>query len=161
LIGLFYKPLGVKFIYDQHDICPEVFEAKFGKKGIIYRILSFWERLSYRVADLVIVTNNSYREIAIQRGKLDPEKVFVVRTGPDLSRIPKEIKKDESLRKGKRFMVGYVGVIEKQEGLDYLVEVVKEIVETIGRKDILFMIIGSGTQLPYIKELVKRSSREF
>jgi glycosyltransferase involved in cell wall biosynthesis len=160
LIALPYKLVGVKFVYDQHDICPEVFEAKFGKRGLFYKILLFWEKLSYKLADLVIATNNSYKEIAIQRGGVNPEKVFVVRTGPDLKRIPEHIKKDDSLKKGKRYMVGYVGVIEKQEGLDYLVKVVKEIVQNFGRKDILFMIVGGGTQLPYIKELVKKEGLE-
>ncbi|MGA3086857.1 MAG: glycosyltransferase family 4 protein [Thermodesulfobacteriota bacterium] len=160
LIGLLYKWRGVRFIFDQHDICPEVMEAKFGKKSFFFKALVFWERLSYRTSDLVIATNESYRDLAIQRGKVDPQKIAVVRTGPDLSRIPSEIPKDESLKQGKRFMVGYVGVIEKQEGLDYLVRVVKEIVHSFDRKDILFMIVGGGTQVPVIQALVKEEGLE-
>ncbi|MBI5605854.1 MAG: glycosyltransferase family 4 protein [Deltaproteobacteria bacterium] len=160
LIGLAYKWLGVRFVYDQHDICPEVMEAKFGKKGILYKALVFWERVSYWAADLVVATNESYRDLAIERGQVNPRKVSVVRTGPDLSRIPSEVKKDDSLKKGKRFMVGYVGVIEKQEGLDYLVQVVKEIVQGFQRQDILFMIVGGGTQVPFIQGLVKKEGLE-
>ncbi len=160
LIGLAYRWRGVRFVYDQHDICPEVMEAKFGKRGLLYKALIFWEKVSYRVSDLVIATNESYRDLAIQRGKVDPRKVAVVRTGPDLSRIPAIIPRDDSLRQGKRFMVGYVGVIEKQEGLDYLVQVVKEIVQSFRRRDILFMVVGGGTQVPFIEALAKREGLE-
>jgi glycosyltransferase involved in cell wall biosynthesis len=160
LIGLLYKWKGVRFIFDQHDICPEVMEAKFGRKGFLFKSLVFWERLSYRTSDLVIATNESYRDLARERGKVDDRKIFVVRTGPDLSRIPSEIEKDDSLKKGKRFMVGYVGVIEKQEGLDYLVQVVKTIVLGFKRKDILFMIVGSGTEVPFIQALIKKEGLE-
>jgi len=160
LIGLLYKWRGVRFIFDQHDICPEVLEAKFGRKGLLFKILVFLERLSYWTSDLIIATNESYRDLAIQRGGVDSKKIVVVRTGPDLSRIPSDIKKDDSLKKGKRFMVGYVGVIEKQEGLDYLIQIVKEIVQGFQRKDILFMIVGGGTQVPFIRELVKEEGLE-
>jgi len=160
LIGLLYKWRRVRFVFDQHDICPEVMEAKFGGKGFLYKILIFWERLSYRTSDLVIATNESYRDLAIQRGKVDRRKMAVVRTGPDLSRIPSEIPQDDSLKRGKRFMVGYVGVIEKQEGLDYLVQVVREVVHGFGRRDILFMIVGGGTQVPVIQALVNKEGLE-
>jgi glycosyltransferase involved in cell wall biosynthesis len=160
LIGLLYKWRGVRLVFDQHDICPEVMEAKFGRKGFLYKVLLWWERVSYRVSDLVIATNESYRDLAIERGKVAPNKIGVVRTGPDLSRIPLEINKDDSLKRGKRFMVGYVGVIEKQEGLDYLVQVVQEIVQGFQRRDILFMIVGGGTYVPFIQELVKQAGLE-
>jgi len=84
----------------------------------------------------------------------------VVRTGPDLSRFPLEVPRDDSLRQGKRFMIGYVGVIEKQEGLDYLVQVVKELVQGFQRRDILFMIVGGGTQVPFIQALAKKEGLE-
>lgn len=156
LIGWLFKWQGVRLVYDQHDICPEVLEAKFGRKGWLYNVLLWWEKVSYLTSNLVIATNESYRELALERGKIPTEKVVVVRTGPDLSRIPAVIPKDESLKQGKRFMVGYVGVIEKQEGLDYLVQVVKEIVNTFQRRDILFMIVGGGTQVPFIQELARK-----
>lgn len=160
LIGLLYKWQGVRFVFDQHDICPEVMEAKFGRKGFFYKAIVFWEKVSYWASNLVIATNESYRDLAIERGQVDPNKIVVVRTGPDLSRIPLEISKDDSLKKGKRFMVGYVGVIEKQEGLDYLVQVVRKIVHDFQRRDILFMIVGGGTYVPFIQELVKKEGLE-
>lgn len=160
LIGLLYRIRGVRFVFDQHDICPEVFEAKFGGKGIVFKILLFLEWLSYKTADRVIATNNSYRGIAITRGKKDPNKIFVVRTGPDFSRIPSTIKFDLSLRKGRKYLVGYSGVIGKQEGIEYLVDVVKEVVFGFRRKDILFLIIGGGTHLPLVQDLVKAEHLE-
>ncbi|MBA4394965.1 MAG: glycosyltransferase WbuB, partial [Desulfobacca sp.] len=124
LVGLLHRFKGVRFVYDQHDICPEVYEAKFGGKGFLFKALVLFEWLSYKTADVVIATNNSYQEIAVSRGKKDPRTIFVVRTGPDLSRIPSVITPDPSLRKDKTYLVGYMGVIGKQEGLEYLIQVV-------------------------------------
>lgn len=160
LIGLLYRIRGVRFVFDQHDICPEVFEAKFGKRRMVFTLLLLLERLSFWSADLVISTNESYREIAIKRGNKNPQKIFIVRTGPNLSRIPSIIESDLSLRKGKKFLVGYMGVIGKQEGIEYLVEVVKEIIFMFQRKDILFLIIGGGTHLPVVQDLVKAENLE-
>jgi glycosyltransferase involved in cell wall biosynthesis len=160
LIGLLHRWRGVRFIYDQHDICPEVFEAKFGKKGFMFRILLFQEWLSYKCAHRVIATNNSYRDIARTRGKKDPKTIFVVRTGPDLNRIPPVITPDPSLRRDKRYLVGYMGVIGKQEGLEYLIQVAKDLIGSYGRKDILFLIVGGGTHLPIVQDLVKKEKLE-
>src|SRR3954468_7526011 len=87
LIGGFYKLFGKKFVFDHHDINPELYEAKFGRRGFGYKLLSWLERMTFRTADLVISTNESYRDIAIERGGKDPGDVFVVRSGPDLTRI--------------------------------------------------------------------------
>lgn len=160
LIGLLFRLRGVRFVFDQHDICPEVFEAKFKKKRVVFNLLLLLERLSFWTADLVIATNQSYREIAINRGHKKPQDIFVVRTGPNLARIPTVIKSDPSLRKGKHFLVGYMGVIGRQEGIEYLVEVVKEIIFRFQRKDILFLIVGGGTHLPVVQDLVKKETLE-
>src|SRR5215467_5727113 len=84
LVALPFKLLGVKYIFDHHDANPELYFSKYEKKGMLYRSQVLLEKLTYRFSDVVIATNNSYRQLAIERGGLAPEDVFVVRNGPDL-----------------------------------------------------------------------------
>ena len=155
LIGGFYKLFGKKFVFDHHDINPELYEAKFGKKGWGRKLLVFLERLSFRTADMVISTNESYRRIAVDRGGKDPRDVFVVRSGPDLTRI-KRVPPNSALKKGRKYLVGYVGVMGKQEGIDLLLQAVQLIVKHLGRTDIHFGLVGGGTELPAMRELAKK-----
>ncbi|HEY7237818.1 MAG TPA: glycosyltransferase, partial [Burkholderiales bacterium] len=117
LIGGFYKLFGKKFVFDHHDANPELYQAKFGKKGLFYRLMLWLEKLTFKAADISIATNHSYRRIAIGRGGMDPGRVFVVRSGPSLERM-KIVAPVEALKKGRRYLVGYVGVMGKQEGID-------------------------------------------
>ena len=143
LIGLFFKMFGVSFIFDHHDICPENYVAKFDKKDLFYRLLLLMEKLTFKTADLVISTNESYKKIAITRGNRHPDDVFVVRNGPDLSKVI-FAEPNEALKEGCDYLVAYVGVIGNQEGIDILLKVVHHIVYTIKRKDIKFVVIGTG-----------------
>lgn len=152
LIGLFYRILGVKFIFDHHDISPEQYLAKFGRKNFIFNVLLMLEKLTFKLTDISLATNNSYKEIAIQRGGINPEKVFIVRNGPELDKL-KKVPAIEALKHGKRFLVGYVGVMAKQEGIDLLLEAVKYIVRKKGRKDIHFTCVGTGPALSYFRKL--------
>ena len=153
LIALFYKIFGVKYVFDHHDINPELYIAKFGKKGFFYKSLILMERLTFATANYSIATNDSYKEIAIRRGKMNPDKVQVVRSGPKLDRL-KINAGDIKYKKRRNFLVGYVGVIGEQEGLDLLLESLKYIV--IKRDDVQFAIVGGGTELAGIKELTKK-----
>jgi len=155
LIGGFYKLFGKKFVFDHHDINPELYEAKFGKQGWGRKLLVFLERLSFRTADMVISTNESYRRIAVERGGKDPADVFVVRSGPDLTRM-KMVPPNPALKKGRQYLVGYVGVMGKQEGIDLLLQAVELIVKQLGRTDIQFGLVGGGTELPAMRELAKK-----
>ncbi|HUQ11102.1 MAG TPA: glycosyltransferase family 4 protein [Steroidobacteraceae bacterium] len=154
LIGGFYKLFGKKFVFDHHDINPELYEAKFGRQGFGRKLLVFLERLSFRTADMVISTNESYRRIAVERGGKNPDDVFVVRSGPDLTRM-KIVPPNPALKKGRRYLVGYVGVMGKQEGIDLLLQAVQLIVNS-GRTDIQFGLVGGGTELPAMRELAKK-----
>jgi glycosyltransferase involved in cell wall biosynthesis len=151
LIGGLFKLLGKKFVFDHHDINPELFIAKFGKTGLLYRIVTILERLTFMTADISIATNESYKEIAVTRGHMDPEKVFVVRSGPNLKRF-RPVAPQENLKEGHRYLVGYVGVMGKQEGLNYLLDAVRVITDQRVRRDILFVIIGSGTEFESMRE---------
>jgi len=153
LIGGFFKLfLGKKFVFDHHDINPELFEAKFGKRNFLYRVVTALERWTFAVADVSIATNNSYRTIALERGRMRPDRVFVVRSGPNLERL-RIVPPDPSLKKGRAYCVGYVGVLGAQEGLKYLLEAARYIVHVLGRHDVQFCIAGGGPELERLKAL--------
>ena len=150
ITALFFKLFGVKYVFDHHDINPELYLAKFNKQDFFYRSMLFFERMTFRAADYSIATNESYKKIAIERGGMEADKVSVVRSGPSLKRL-KLTAGDPAYKKGRDFLVGYVGVIGVQEGLDLLLESVQHIVKK--RDDVQFAIVGSGTALDEIKLL--------
>jgi glycosyltransferase involved in cell wall biosynthesis len=152
LVALPFKLLGKKFIFDHHDVNPELYEAKFGRRDFFWRLLKFVERLTFMTADVSIATNESYRAIAIERGKMDPKKVFVVRSGPEIERI-KPVPPNPAYKRGRQYLVGYVGVMGDQEGIDLLLESVRHIVHDLGRTDIQFTLAGSGPSVDSLKEL--------
>ncbi len=150
--GLFKFLLGKKFIFDHHDINPELYEAKFGRRGFFHRTLLLCEQLTFRLADISIATNNSYQEIAVERGRMKPENVFVVRSGPDLERM-QIMEPVPALKHGKQYLVGYVGVMGKQEGIEYLLAAACHIVRDLKRTDIHFTLVGDGTELMHLKNI--------
>ncbi len=152
LIGGLFRLFGRKFVFDHHDINPELYEAKFGRRDLFWRLLVRLERWTFRTAHASIATNESYRRIAIERGGMDPARVFVVRSGPSLERL-RVVPPDERLRNGRRYLVGYVGVMGAQEGIDLLLEAVRAIVHRHGRRDIQFGLVGGGTSLEAMKAL--------
>ena len=153
LVGGFFKLfLRKRFLFDHHDINPELYEAKFNRRDFFYKLMLLCERLTFRTADVSIATNESYRRIAQERGGMDPSRVFVVRSGPKLDRL-RVIPAVEALKQGRRYLVGYVGVMGKQEGIDYLLEAAAHIVRKMGRKDIHFGLVGGGTSLEDMRAL--------
>jgi glycosyltransferase involved in cell wall biosynthesis len=155
LIGLFFKIFaGKSFVFDHHDANPEFYEAKFERRGFLWQLLRLAEKLTFKAADISIATNDSYRHIAIERGRMAPERVFVVRSGPNLERV-KRLPPDPSWRKGRRFLVGYVGVISRAEGIDLLLSSISHAVYGRGRRDIQFVIAGSGPELEAVTQLAE------
>jgi glycosyltransferase involved in cell wall biosynthesis len=150
LVALFFKPFGVKYVFDHHDLNPELYITKYNKKGFFYKLLLLMEQLTFATADFSIATNESFREIAINRTEMKREKTEVVRSGPDLDRF-KITASNDKYKKGRTYFVGYIGVIGEQEGMDLLLESVKYIAQK--RQDIQFGIIGFGTELENIKRL--------
>lgn len=152
LVAIFFKIFGVKYVFDHHDISPELYIAKYEKKGFFYRVLIFLERLTFMTANYSIATNESYKSIAISRGKMPEHKIQVIRSGPKLDRL---IPGCGSIKykKGRDFLVGYVGVIGAQEGLDLLLESIKHI--TTKRRDVQFAIVGGGTDLETTKKMAE------
>ncbi|HEY0704506.1 MAG TPA: glycosyltransferase family 4 protein [Candidatus Acidoferrales bacterium] len=152
LVALPFKLFGVKYIFDHHDASPELYLSKYEKKGAFYKIQVWLEQATYRTSDVVLATNQSYKELAVSRGKLAPEDVFVVRNGPDLDTF-KAVPPDPALKYGKPFLVGYVGTMSIQEGLDILLDVALYI-KNQGRKDIHFTCVGGGPGLPLLRQMV-------
>jgi glycosyltransferase involved in cell wall biosynthesis len=159
LIARLFKAFGKRFIFDHHDINPELYEAKFARRDIWYRLLCRLEKWTFATADVSIATNESYRRIAIERGGMAPSRVFVVRSGADLTRV-RAVAPRAELRRGKSFLVGYVGVIGKQEGLDLLLEAVACLRRNFHRDDVHFVIVGDGTELPALRQMSRELALE-
>jgi len=150
VLALWYRLRGVRYLFDHHDVCPELFEAKFGKRGLLYRIMLIWERLTFATAAVSIATNGSFREIALRRGRMDPDDVFVVRSAPRIEAFePGPGNRD--LRQGAGTVLGYVGVIGQQEGMDLLVAAVDRLVRDLGHRDLHVLIVGFGSHLDAVK----------
>ncbi len=156
LVALVYKIFGRKrFLFDHHDINPELYEAKFGRRDFFWRCLLLAERLTFRAADVSIATNESYRKIAIDRGGMPPDRVFVVRSGPAVDRV-KAVPPVPRWRNGRRCLVGYVGVISQSEGLDLLLASIEHIVRRRKRDDIQFVVVGRGPDFEAIVALAEK-----
>jgi glycosyltransferase involved in cell wall biosynthesis len=154
LIAAPFKLLGKKFVFDQHDLSPEMFEAKFGQRTFAYRVLLWLERLSYRLADLVIVTNQSFYRIALERGKVDPANLCVVRNGPDLDKF-RPVSPRPGLKRGAAALAVYVGVMNRQDGVDHVIRAAEYIVNVRGRKDVRFALVGSGPCVDELRRLTR------
>jgi glycosyltransferase involved in cell wall biosynthesis len=135
---------GVKFVFDQHDLCPELYLSKYNRRDPFYLALSVCERLQYRAADGVIATNESYRRVAIERGGVAPERVAVVRSGPMISRFNR-LDPDPALRRGKKHLAVYLGVMGCQDGVDYALRAVRHALDD-GLTDTAFTFIGRGDE---------------
>lgn len=155
LVGGWFKLFHrTRFLFDQHDLCPELYESKFERRGLMHALMRLAERLTYAAADAVISTNTSYRDVALSRGKKRPEDVFVVRSGPELSRF-RRTQGDPAYRRGRRHLVGYVGVMGEFDGVDHLVRAAHELIVVRGRTDIQFCLIGDGPMQDSLKALAR------
>lgn len=155
LIGGFYKLFGKRFIYDHHDLAPEMYaHARFKKSGnrALHRLLLLCEQLSCRVADHVIANNESYKAIEMQRDRVPERKISIVRNGPDLKEL-QPVEPDPELRQRAGMILGYVGRFSEHDGVDYLLRAVQYLVYDLNRRDLLCVIMGQGEILPRLKEL--------
>ena len=139
-----------RFIFDHHDMSPELLMAKGHQADSrVVRFSRYLERLTFGSAVVSLATNESYRQVAVTRGGMSPERVFVVRSGPAPGFDP--VPPDDALRRGRRFLVGYVGVMGRQEGLDLLLDAAKLVVDQHGR-DVTFALAGGGPEAQRLRE---------
>ena len=152
LVTGFNKLLGRKVVFDHHDLSPELYLSRYRDKreGLITRGLRLFEKLSVKCADVVIATNESYRAIDIERNGAAPERVFIVRNGPDARRV-RLIEPDPRLRGLNKKILVYVGAMNPQDGLDHLLKAIQHLVHDLKRTDFHCVLIGSGDSLEALR----------
>jgi glycosyltransferase involved in cell wall biosynthesis len=144
VVGAVHKMFGKKFVFDHHDLSPELYQSRYKTpSGLVSRCLGLLEKMSLKLADVVIATNESYRRIDIERSAIEPEKVFIVRNGPDLRRV-RRAEPDQSLRSRGAVILGYVGAMNPQDGVDYLLRALRYLRNDLGRQDFYCVLIGDG-----------------
>ena len=145
VVGALHKVFRKKFVFDHHDLSAELYLSRYKKTedGLVTRGLKLLEKLSTRLADVVIATNESYRAIDIRRNGIDPENVFVVRNGPDLKRV-RAVEPDRRLRSTGLTILGYVGAMNPQDGVDHLLRALSHLVRDLKRTDFFCVLIGDG-----------------
>jgi len=157
-LGMLYGLLGKKFVFDQHDLSPDMYMARFSEANAgLYKILRMLEYLTYKTANAVLVTNRSYRDIAVARGKLSVEQVYVVRNGPYL-RFSEPASFNEELKMGRRFLVCCMGQMAPQDGVDYLLRAADYLINHKGRKDICFALVGDGSSVGELERMAGEMS---
>ncbi|MBI5165602.1 MAG: glycosyltransferase family 4 protein [Magnetospirillum sp.] len=157
LVGGFFKLLlGKRFVFDHHDLSPELYVAKFARKGPFHRLLLLLERLTYATADVAIATNETFRTVAVIRGRMAPERVFVVRSGPDLRRLA-AIAPPADPPQGARRLIAYVGVMNSQDGVESVIAALGRIVFDHGRDDVHAVLMGDGPMLPALRQMAARA----
>ena len=155
LVAAIYKPFGKKFVFDHHDLCPELYQSRYkADKGFLTRMLGLFEKGSLWMADVTIATNESYRAIQIERGKVKPENVYVVRNGPNLRRVAYRTP-SERLRSMNKCILCYIGALNPQDGVDYLLRSLRDLVYKLNRKDFYCVIMGTGDSLEDLRALAR------
>src|SRR6202047_3199771 len=156
-IGAFYKLFGKRFVFDHHDLSPEMYRARFpdGGSRIVYQALVLLEKLTCAAADHVIATNQSYRKVEIERDHVPESRITIVRNGVEVQR-DRPIQPDASLRKKAKTIIGYVGVMGFQDGLDYLLRALHHLLHGLGRNDFYCVLMGDGDAWAGLKVLTKQ-----
>jgi glycosyltransferase involved in cell wall biosynthesis len=144
LVAKRLKRHGARFVFDQHDLVPELYLSRFGRgEDLLYRAVCRMERMTYRAADVVIATNESYRQVALTRGGKRPEEVFVVRSAPAVERF-RQLPPDASIKRGKPHLLCYLGVMGPQDGVDYALRALARLRDEVGRTDWHAVFVGGG-----------------
>jgi len=161
LIALPYKIMGKKFIFDQHDLVPELIVSRshISINNLFCKIFIFFEKCSYKLADAVIVTNNSFKKIALNRGRKRPQDVFIVRNGPELNKFRKATRM-MNIRNKNEILIGYLGNMNPQDGVEYLLMAAEIIIKKRKISNIKFILIGGGSSQLRLIELSKKMGLE-
>jgi glycosyltransferase involved in cell wall biosynthesis len=153
LPALWLKRRGARFVFDQHDLIPELYLSRFGRgKDLLYRGVCALERMTYRAADIVLATNESYKAVAVHRGGRRPADVFVVRSAPATDRF-QPVPPEPDLKRGKPHLLCYLGVMGPQDGVDYALRALAKLRDELGRTDWHAVFVGSGDAFEAMVEL--------
>lgn len=156
IVGLLGKIFSIKFIFDHHDLSPDLYLTKFsGKKDFTYKILILCEKLSCKLADIIISTNESYKQIEMDRHHIDSKKIYIVRNNPILSECLLEKNDDDSIKEKNKKELLFLGAINPQDGLDVLMRILHYLVNGLNRKDFICNIVGDGDSLQSVKQIAK------
>lgn len=160
-VAAFYKLFGKYFIFDHHDLVPEMYGERFKAPDnkLIYKVLLWMEKLSCQLADHVIATNSSYKAIEMERDGVPEDRITIVRNGPNLNKLHL-VDPDEALRKKGKTIIGFVGVMARQDGVDYLLRALHQLVDQLNRRDFFCVIIGKGSTLQELKSLTTELNLE-
>jgi glycosyltransferase involved in cell wall biosynthesis len=155
LAALPFKLLGKKFVFDHHDLSPELYMSRYGVgQGVVTRLLEMTEWCSVKLADVVIATNESYKKIQIERSNKDPSAIFVVRNGPNKSHL-EPTEPNPQFKPQNKCLLCYVGDLNPQDGVDYLLRSLHHLIHSLKRADFLCVIIGSGDSLEDLRDLAR------
>jgi len=156
LLARLWRLAGKRFLFDHHDLSPEMYAAKFGSDaGVVQRALLFLERATFASADVVITTNESHKSIAVERGRMASEDVFIVRSGPDLARFSR-YEPDPVWHNERKHAIAYLGDISEQDGVTGLMEALHVIRHEMHRDDVQCVVVGGGSALEDVKAAAKR-----
>lgn len=155
LVALFHRLLfGTRFLFDHHDLSPELYLSRFGRRDLLFSILALLERQTFRLADASVATNETFRDIAVERGHMPPGRVFVVKSYPDPAKTRRHAP-EPSLAQSGKCVVGYVGIMGVQDGVDTLIRAMDHIVYARGRTDIQAVLIGDGPEYERLRALAQ------
>jgi glycosyltransferase involved in cell wall biosynthesis len=156
LVGLPFKLLGRKFVFDQHDLCPELYRSRYGAaEGFATRLLRLLEWCSVKLADVTIATNESYKQIQVQRANKDPRDIFIVRNGPNQMRMT-PVAPSARLRGMDKCILCYIGSLNPQDGVDHLLRSLRHLLYDLKRSDFHCVIMGTGDSLQDLRNLADK-----
>ncbi|HEX2132744.1 MAG TPA: glycosyltransferase family 4 protein [Actinophytocola sp.] len=156
LVARMLRRRGARFVFDQHDLVPELYMSRFDRgEDLLYRAVCRLEKATYRAADVVIATNESYRQVAVTRGGMAPERVFVVRSAPAVERF-RQVPPEPELKRGKPHLLCYLGVMGPQDGVDYALHALAALRDEHGRTDWHAVFVGAGDTFEEMKALAGR-----
>jgi len=155
MLGLFYWPFGKRFVFDHHDLCPEMYFSKFQTRGFMFKLMGHLERMTFWTARVVLATNESFQRIAMERGKKKAEDIFIVRSAPNLGKF-KRVEADAALKAKAKTILGYVGIMGNQDGVDYMLEMMAALKRECGSAEFHAAIVGDGPEFENLQAMAFR-----
>jgi glycosyltransferase involved in cell wall biosynthesis len=156
VVAIPFKLLGKKFVFDHHDLCPELYRSRYKtQEGFYTGLLRFFEWCSLKLADIAIPANESYKKVQTERAHKNPRDLFVVRNGPNQVRMT-PVTPNARLRGMNKCILCYIGSLNPQDGVDYLLRSLRYLLSDLKRSDFHCVIMGTGDSLEDLRDLAER-----